>query len=87
MPPPPWALATPTPLAVNITTAAAINSLLLLRLILNVDDDGGTCAVSVYLDDDKVPSVVVRRRFHFSISSSLGGRWEHDICLVGLEGE
>ena len=25
---------------------------------------------------------VVVRRFHFSINSSLGGRWEQDICLV-----
>jgi len=72
------------PLAVKITMAAATNrydSLLLLRDILNdfdvVDDD-----------DEAEGPFVVRRRFHFSINSSLGGRWEHDICLclhdVGL---
>ena len=77
------------PLAVKITMAAATryDSLLLLRDILNdfdvvVDDDDDD-------DDEAEGPFVVRRRFHFSISSSLGGRWEQDICLclldVGLE--
>ena len=70
MPPPPSALTTPMPLAVKITmAAAATNSLLLLRDILNVFSFAAVVVGS-------------RRRFHFSINSSRGGRWEQDICLV-----
>ena len=59
---------TPMPLAVKITMAAAVtNSPLLFRDILNVFS---------------FAAVIRRRRFHFSINSSLGGRWEQDICLV-----
>ena len=55
------------PLVVKITMAAVTNSLLLFRDILNVFS---------------FAAVIRRRRFHFSINSSLGGRWEQDICLV-----
>ena len=59
---------TPMPLAVKITMAAAVtNSPLLFRDILN---------------EFSFAAVIRRRRFHFSINSSLGGRWEQDICLV-----